>query len=141
MTEEKIYSNLMKAIKSGKFVVTGELEPEKTCSIEPTVNEAIQLKKYCTAANITDNPKSTVCLSSLAASYLTQEQSGLEIVYQLTTRDMNRMALGAAILGAGSLGLKNILALTGDHNASGDMPGSKPVFDYDSTHLIQLIRE
>jgi len=141
MTELKTYSNLMKAIRSGEFVISGELEPERTANIEPTVLEAIELRKYCVAANITDNPKSTVCLSSLAGSYLTQEKSGLEIVYQLTCRDQNRMGLGAAILGAASFGLKNILALTGDHNAVGDMPKSKPVFDYDSTHLIKLVRE
>jgi methylenetetrahydrofolate reductase (NADPH) len=131
----------MKSIRSGEFVLTGELEPERTSDIEPTVHEALELKKYCVAANVTDNPKSTVCLSSLAGSYLTQKNSGLEIVYQLTCRDQNRMGLGAAILGAASLGLKNILALTGDHNACGDMPKSKPVFDYDSTHLIKLVRE
>jgi 5,10-methylenetetrahydrofolate reductase len=138
---DKIFSDLMKAIKSGKLVLTGELEPERTSNIEPTVEEAKQLKAFCVAANVTDNPKSTVCLSSLSASYLTQEKSGLEIVYQLTCRDQNRMGLGAALLGAASLGLKNVLALTGDHNACGDMPKSKPVFDYDSTHLIQLVRE
>jgi 5,10-methylenetetrahydrofolate reductase len=141
VSELKTYSNLMKEIRSGNFVLTGELEPERTSNIEPTVHEAIELRKYCVAANITDNPKSTVCLSSLAGSYLTQDKSGLEIVYQLTCRDQNRMGLGAAILGAASLGLKNILALTGDHNACGDMPSSKPVFDYDSTHLIRLVRE
>jgi len=54
---------------------------------------------------------------------------------------MNRMALGAAVLGAASLGLKNILALTGDHHATGNMPDAKPVYDYDSTNLIELIRE
>lgn len=141
MTENRVFSNLMSEINSGKFVITGKLEPEKTTDISPTVKEALQLKKYCAAANITDNPKATVCLSSLAGAYLTQQQSGLEVVFNLTTRDMNRMALGSAILGAGALGLKNILALSGDHNAIGDMPGSKPVYDYDSTNLIALIRE
>ena len=70
MTELKTYSNLMKAIRSGEFVISGELEPERTSNIEPTVHEALEIKKYCVAANITDNPKSTVCLSSLAGSYL-----------------------------------------------------------------------
>ena len=141
MSDDRIFSNLMKTIKSGKFVITGELEPEKTSDITPTVKEALAMKDYVVAANVTDNPKATVCLSSLAGSYLTQKESGLEIVYQLTCRDQNRMGLGAAVLGAASLGLKNILALTGDHNACGDMMGSKPVFDYDSTHLIALVRE
>ncbi|MHA1821850.1 MAG: methylenetetrahydrofolate reductase [Promethearchaeota archaeon] len=138
---EETYSELMRKIKSAEFVITGELEPGPTADIGPTVKEALAMKPYVTAANITDNPKATVCLSSLAASYLTQKESGLEIVYQLTTRDMNRMALGASILGAAALGLKNILALTGDHHATGNMPQCKPVFDYDSTHLIALIRE
>lgn len=141
MTEERIFSNLMKEIKAGNFVLTGELEPEVTSDCGPTIKEAIEMKPYVTAANCTDNPKATCCISSLAASHVIQRDSGLEIVYQLTTRDMNRMALGAAILGAGALGLKNILALTGDHHKTGNMPKAKPVFDYDSTHLIQLVRE
>lgn len=141
MSEDRVFSNLMQQIKDGKFVITGELEPEVTSDIGPTVHEAKLIKPYVAAANITDNPKATVCLSSLAGGYMTQEQSGLEIVYQLTTRDMNRMALGSAVLGAGALGLKNILALTGDHHWTGNMPQAKPVFDYDSTHLISLIRE
>lgn len=141
MSEDRVFSNLMRQIKDGKFVITGELEPEVTTDIGPTVHEAELMKPYVAAANITDNPKATVCLSSLAGGYQTQQQSGLEIVYQLTTRDMNRMALGSAVLGAGALGLKNILALTGDHHWTGNMPQAKPVFDYDSTHLIALIRE
>ena len=138
---ERIFSDLMREIKSGKFVITGELEPEVTSDIGPTVAEAVAMKPYVVAANITDNPKATCCLSSLAGSFLCQRDSGLEMVYQLTTRDQNRMGLGAAILGAASLGLKNVLALTGDHHASGNMPNAKPVFDYDSTHLIALVRE
>ncbi|MHA1340459.1 MAG: methylenetetrahydrofolate reductase [Promethearchaeota archaeon] len=141
MSEDRIFSNLMKEIKAGNFVVTGELEPEVTSDIGPTVKEALAMKPYVTAANVTDNPKATVCLSSLAGSFLVQQQTGLEIVYQLTTRDMNRMALGAAVLGAGALGLKNILALTGDHHQTGNMPQAKPVYDYDSTLLIRMIRE
>ncbi|MBD3352251.1 MAG: hypothetical protein GF364_12260 [Candidatus Lokiarchaeota archaeon] len=141
MSDDRVYSDLMRELKQGNFVITGELEPEVTTDIDPTVKEAVAMKPYVTAANVTDNPKATVCLSSLAGSFLTQQKSGLEIVYQLTTRDMNRMALGAAVLGAGSLGLKNILALTGDHHQTGNMPGAKPVYDYDSTHLIKLIRE
>jgi 5,10-methylenetetrahydrofolate reductase len=75
----------------------------------------------------------------LVASYLIQRNTGLETIYQLRTADRNRLALLSDVLGAAALGLKNILALTGDHTRTGTTPSSKPVFDLDSTGLIALI--
>jgi len=77
----------------------------------------------------------------MAASYLIQKETGMECVYQLRCADRNRMALLSDVLGAGALGLKNILALTGDHVSLGDTPDAKPVFDLDSTTLIHMIRK
>jgi len=57
MATERIFSDLLKEIKEGKFVLTGELEPEVTSDIAPTVKEAVQMKPYVVAANITDNKK------------------------------------------------------------------------------------
>jgi len=45
------------------------------------------------------------------------------------------------MMGAHALGIRNVLSLTGDHTALGDMPESKPVFDLDSATLIKLVRE
>jgi methylenetetrahydrofolate reductase (NADPH) len=135
----KAYSNFMKRIEAGKFVFTGELEPRKTIDITDVFEEANALKGYVTACNVTDNPGSNACLSSLAASHLIQEKTGMEVIYQLRCADRNRLALTSDLLGAAALGIKNILALTGDHTLLGDMPNSKAVFDLDSTHLIQMI--
>jgi methylenetetrahydrofolate reductase (NADPH) len=134
------YSNLMKELAKGKFIYTGELEPEKTTDMAEVINDAKELAGYAVACNVTDNPKSCGYVSSLAASYIVQRDTGMEAVYQLTCRDRNRLALISDLLGAGALGIKNVLALTGDHTMVGDNPASKPVFDLDSAQLTSLIK-
>jgi len=136
----KAYSDLMKEIQSGKFVFTGELEPAKTTDPTQVIQEAKALKGYVVASNITDNPGSCASLSSLVVSYLIQSQAGMEAVYQLRCSDRNRIALTSDLLGAAALGIKNVLALTGDHTLLGDMPNAKPVFDLDATLLVGMIR-
>jgi methylenetetrahydrofolate reductase (NADPH) len=132
----------MRRIYAGKFVFTGELEPLKTANMTPYIKEGKLLKEAgCVAGNVTHNPKADATISSMAASYTIQKESGLECVYQLTCRDMNRMALVSDILGAAHLGLHNCLALTGDHPSVGDTPESKPVFDLDGQQLAMLVRE
>ena len=133
------YSELMKEIQAGKFVLTGELEPVKTTDLTEVIEEAKSLKGQVVACNVTDNPASYASLSSLAASYLVQSQTGMEVVYQLRCSDRNRIALTSDLLGAAALGIKNVLALTGDHTILGDMPDAKPVFDLDSALLTGMI--
>jgi len=135
------FSDLMKRIKAGEFVYTGELEPHKSIDLSDVLAWAINLKETgkIVAANVTDNPRSVGSMSSLVASYIIQRETGLETVYQLRASDRNRLALVSDILGAAALGLKNILALTGDHTRLGDTPDALPVFDLDGTQLVHLI--
>jgi 5,10-methylenetetrahydrofolate reductase len=141
MTEKKVYSKLGQAIANGEFVLTGELEPEKTTDLSHTIHEAKEMAPYVTAANMTDSPLAIVTINSLAASHIVQEASGLEIVWQLTVRDCNKIGLAGQIMAAEALGIHNVLSLCGDHTALGDCPESKPVFDLDSATLIKLVRE
>lgn len=136
----KAFSNLMKQIHSGKFVFTGELEPVKTTDLSEVIAEARSLKGYVTACNVTDNPGSYATMSGLVASYFVQKEAGMEAIFQLRCADRNRIALTNDLLGAAALGIKNVLALTGDHTFLGDMPNAKPVFDLDSTLLTGMIR-
>jgi methylenetetrahydrofolate reductase (NADPH) len=138
---EEIYSQLMKEISKGDYVFTGELEPEKAGNVNEPIAAARDLIGLVTACNVTDNPQSFAYVSSLAASYKIELETGMECVYQLRCSDRNRMALLSDVLGAGTLGIKNILALAGDHVALGDTPDTKPVFDLDSTTLIYMIRK
>jgi len=131
----------MRNLESGKFTFTGELEPGKTTNLGHMFETAQRLKGYVTAVNVTDNPQSFVCISSLAASYLIQKETGVETIYQVTCRDRNRIGLLSDLLGAGALGIKNVLALTGDYTTLGDMPQAKPVFDLDSVQLIDMMHK
>ena len=131
----------MREIQAKRFVFTGELEPGKTTNLHHLIEGAKIMKEAVIAANCTDNPQSMAYMSSLVASYSVQKESGLELVYQLRCSDRNRIALLSDLLGAGHLGIRNILALTGDHTAVGDMPEAKPVFDLDSGQLCLMIRK
>lgn len=133
----------MKNIMDGKFVYTGELEPHKSTDLSEVIAWAKTLRETgrIVAANVTDNPQSVGAISSLAASYIIQRETGLETIYQLRCSDRNRLALVSDLLGAAALGLKNVLALTGDHPKKGDTPEAMPVFDLDGTQLVELIHK
>lgn len=135
----KADSNLERMLEKGEFVVTGELGPPQSADPEVIRNKVGILKGSVDAANITDNQTAIVRLSSIAAGVLMQNE-GLEPVIQMTCRDRNRLAIQSDILGAASLGMKNLLCLTGDHQTFGNHPFSKNVFDLDSIQLIQMVK-
>ncbi len=141
MTEKKVYSKLGEALAKGEFILTGELEPEKTCELSHTIQEAKDMAPYVIAANVTDSPLGIVTINSMAASHIIQKEANLEVIWQLTVRDVNKLGIAGMIMGGHALGLRNILSLTGDHTALGDMAESKPVFDLDSATLVKLVRE
>ena len=141
MAEKKVYSKLGEMLANGEFILTGELEPEKTCDLSHTIQEAKEMAPYVVAANVTDSPLGIVTINSMATSHIIQKEAGLEVIWQLTVRDVNKLGIAGMIMGGQALGLRNILSLTGDHTALGDMPESKPVFDLDSATLVRLIRE
>ncbi|MFX1451318.1 MAG: methylenetetrahydrofolate reductase [Promethearchaeota archaeon] len=141
MVEKKVYSKLGEQLANGEFVLTGELEPEKTCDLSHTIQEAREMAPYVVAANVTDSPLGIVTINSMAASHIIQKEAGLEVIWQLTVRDVNKLGIAGMIMGGHALGLRNVLSLTGDHPNLGDMPETKPVFDLDSATLIKLVRE
>ena len=120
---------------NGEFVVTAEVGPPKGIHLEHLVEEANTYLKGITAVNVTDN-QSSVMRTSTLATCAALKNAGLTPIYQATCRDRNRIALQSDLLGAASLGIENILCLTGDHTKMGDHPGAKPVFDLDSVSLL-----
>ncbi len=129
--------NLQKKLEEGKFVITSEIGPPKGTNIGPHIEEAEILRGKVDAFNVTDIQSSVMRLGSLAVSRLLHERD-LEPVFQLTCRDRNRIALQSDLLSAAALGIRNVLALTGDHTVLGDHPEAKPVFDLDSISLLKV---
>ncbi len=129
-----------KVLTSGQFAVTGELGPPRGGDASVIKEKAQYLRGMVDSVNVTDNQTAMVRMSSWAASILAIRE-GLEPNYQMVCRDRNRLAMQADILGASALGIRNILALSGDHQAFGDHPNSKKVYDIDSIQLVAMIKK
>jgi methylenetetrahydrofolate reductase (NADPH) len=132
-------SGLHKRLASGEFVVTAECGPPRGANRQSVTGRGQFLKGYVDAVNVTDNQTAIVRMSSLAACVHLMGL-GLEPVMQLTTRDRNRIALQSDILGAYSLGVRNVLCLSGDHQSFGSQPDALGVFDIDSIHLLHTLK-
>ncbi|MFM5987136.1 MAG: methylenetetrahydrofolate reductase [Sphaerospermopsis kisseleviana] len=128
-----------KAVQAGEFLVTAEVAPPKGGNITHTIEMAATLKGRVHAVNITDGSRAVLGMSPLAASAILL-QHGIEPICQFACRDRNRIGLQADLMGAHALGIRNILALTGDPVKAGDHPDAKAVFDLESIRLLQLIR-
>jgi 5,10-methylenetetrahydrofolate reductase len=135
----KAGTNLEKVLESGRFAVTTEAGPPKGTNAEVIQRKADLLRDCCDAANVTDNQTAIVRMSSLAGCMLLKQQ-GVEPVMQIVCRDRNRIAIQSDVLGAVTLGIGNILCLSGDHQKLGNHPEAKGVFDIDSTQLIQTLK-
>ncbi len=136
----KILSKLHEKLHNNKFVVTGECGPPRGANREVIDKKIDLLKDYVDAVNVTDNQTAIVRMSSIAASaHLVA--AGLEPVMQMVVRDRNRIAIQSDIMGAYSLGIRNILCLSGDHQKFGSQPDAMNVFDIDSVNLLRTVRD
>jgi len=132
-------SRLERLLEKGEFVVTSECGPPRGADPEVIRKKGEILKGSVDAVNVTDNQTSVVRMSSFASCIILKEM-GFDPILQMVCRDRNRIALQSDILGAGALGINNILCLTGDHQKFGDHSTAKNVFDVDSIQLIQTVR-
>lgn len=132
-------TTLQQALAKGEFAVTAEVAPPKGTDTTKMLENVEFLRGKVHAVNVTDQQSSVMRLGSLASCRLLKE-TGFEPVFQLTTRDRNRIALQSDLLSAYALGIENVLCLTGDHVTLGDHPQAKPVFDLDSVSLLMAAK-
>lgn len=135
-----IGSALVRTLLGGDFAVTAEIVPPLSSDPNAVLDKARPLLGLVDALNVTDGAGARSHMSSLVAAGLLV-QDGHEPVLQFTTRDRNRIALQSDILGAGALGIHNILVLGGDDPKAGDQPDAKAVFDLDTGAFIAMVRE
>ncbi|MFS0518230.1 methylenetetrahydrofolate reductase [Nostoc sp. UIC 10607] len=129
-----------RAVQAGEFLVTAEVAPPKGGDPAHMIQMAATLKGRVHAVNVTDGSRAVLRMSSLMASVILL-QNGIEPICQIACRDRNRIGLQADLMGAHALGIRNILALTGDPVKAGDHPDAKAVFDLEAVRLLQLIRK
>jgi methylenetetrahydrofolate reductase (NADPH) len=136
----KTESRLEKVLAAGHLAVTSECGPPRGCMPDKVREKGKFLEGVVDAVNVTDNQTAMVRMSSLAASVILK-QEGLNPLLQVVSRDRNRLAMQADIIGAYSLGIDTMLCLSGDHTKFGDHPMAANVHDIDSIQMIQMVKQ
>ncbi len=133
-------SRLAARLTSGEKVVLVEMVPPRSTDISKQVEGArLLLDHGVDAVNIPDGPRASARMTGLSLAVLIQNQVGIETVIHYTCRDRNLLGMQSDLLGAAALGIRNILAITGDPPMIGDYPQATAVFDIDSVGLVHLI--
>jgi methylenetetrahydrofolate reductase (NADPH) len=131
-------SHFRRAVREKQFLITAEVAPPKGGNPARMLEMAQMLKGRVHAVNVTDGSRAVLRMSSLAASAILL-QHGIEPICQMACRDRNCIGLQADLMGAHALGIRNILALTGDPIKAGDHQKAKSVFELESVRLLKLI--
>jgi methionine synthase I (cobalamin-dependent)/5,10-methylenetetrahydrofolate reductase len=122
------------------FAVTVEIDLPRGNDIQSVVEAARRLQRRgVDAIDISDGARARLRMHPVAAAKIVQDEAAIEVVAHLSCRDRNIIGLQADLLGAAALGVKNILAVTGDPAQIGDYPEATSVFDMDSVGLIHII--
>jgi homocysteine S-methyltransferase len=133
-------SRLMSRLVKKQFVTLVELVSPKGVSPAQQVAKARQLHQFgIDAINIPDGPRASARMSALALAAIIQREIGIETVLHFACRDRNVIGMQSDLLGAWALGLRNILAITGDPPKLGNYPDATAVFDVDAIGLTNLI--
>ncbi|HEX2740708.1 MAG TPA: bifunctional homocysteine S-methyltransferase/methylenetetrahydrofolate reductase [Rubrobacter sp.] len=132
-------SEFAERLRTG-FAVTVEVDLPRGNAITQVVEAAQRLKERgIHAIDISDGARARLRMHPVAAAKIVQDEAGIEVVSHISCRDRNIIGLQADLLGAAALGVKNILAVTGDPAQIGDYPEATSVFDTDSVGLVHVL--
>ncbi len=129
-------NTLSKKLKTSDFFVTSELNPPKGTDLTALLQKAKNLRNLVTAFNLTESHAARMSMDPVATAHLLLDHN-IEPIVQMTSRDKNRIAVQASIIGAAALGISNILFMGGDPPKNGDHPDAKPVYDLYSSELLE----
>ncbi len=133
-------TGLATALAEGRFVISVEIDPPRSVRIERTLQSAELIRDAgADLVNISDSAMARVRMGAMAVGFAISRELGLESLIHFTTRDRNLMALESELLGAHALGIRDILALTGDPPRVGDYPSGTGIWDIDSIGLIGIL--
>jgi len=133
-------SRMANALSRGGFVVAVELLPPRGYDAHGLIEQSRQLRIHgVDLVNIPDGPRASARMSALSAAVLVQQQSGNETILHYACRDRNLLGMQSDLLGAHSMGIRNVLLVTGDPPPAGDYPDATAVFDVDSIGLTNVV--
>lgn len=131
--------NFLARLKS-KRVVLVELDAPKNTDIQKFIRGVKQLQQAgADAVTVGDSPLATMRMNGFMLSALVARECDIELVCHLACRDRNQIATQGLLLGADAMGIRNVLAITGDPAKLGDYPEATSVYDFNSFRLIELI--
>ncbi len=135
-------SKIGSLIASGTFCTMVEIVPPKGFDCSKELEGAEELHKLgVDAINVPDSPRASARMSAQSLCVQIQQRVGIETVLHYTCRDRNLLSMQSDLLGASSIGLKNILCLTGDPPKMGNYPDATAVFDVDAIGLTKICRD
>jgi methionine synthase / methylenetetrahydrofolate reductase (NADH) len=135
-------SRMAHTLARGGFAVSVELLPPRGYQTDALIEQARQLKiRGVDLVNIPDGPRASTRMSALAAAVLVQQQAGVETILHYACRDRNLLAMQSDLLGAHSMGVRNVLLVTGDPPRIGDYPDATAVQDVDSIGLTNVVAQ
>jgi methionine synthase / methylenetetrahydrofolate reductase(NADPH) len=135
-------SRMANVLARGGFVVSVELMPPPGFQTEALIEQARRLKiRGIDLVNIPDNPRASARMSALSASVLVQQQAGVETILHYACRERHLLAMQSDLLGAHSMGIRNVLLVTGDPPKVGDYPDATAVRDVDSIGLANVVAQ
>ena len=133
-------SRIGSLIAEGSFVTLVEIVPPRGITCANEIEGARQLAKLGVhAINVPDSPRASARMSAQSLCIQIQQQTGIETILHYTCRDRNILSIQSDLLGASSIGLHNILCLTGDPPKLGNYPDATAVFDVDSIGLVNIV--
>jgi homocysteine S-methyltransferase len=128
-------------VADGIFVAMVEIVPPRGVNTSRELAGARLLASHgIDVINIPDSPRASARMSAQSLCIQIQQQVGVETVLHYTCRDRNILSIQSDLLGASSIGLKNILCLTGDPPKLGNYPDATAVFDVDAIGLVNMVR-
>ncbi len=135
-------SRLAGKITAGELVTSVEILPPKGCDATDVLEKTHRLKAAgVDAVNVPDGPRAMMRMGVLATCAIIEREVGLETIPHYCCRDRNLLGMMSDLLGAHSLGLRNLLIITGDPPKMGPYPEATAVFDIDSVGLTNLVRK
>jgi len=133
-------SHIGRLIHEGEFVTMVEIVPPRGIDASKELDgAALMVSRGIHAINVPDSPRASARMSAQSLCIQIQQKTGIETILHYTCRDRNVLSIQSDLLGASSIGLKNILCLTGDPPKLGNYPDATAVFDVDAIGLVNIV--